>query len=214
MRNQQKLSVAIVGAGIGGLAVAAALRKYFIEPVIYEQAETLRPRRRRHPAEPECREGPSLARHRGAHAGGRVRAGDLAQPRRLLRQGHQRPSARPRGRGALRRALPDDASRRPARRAGVDRAGAEHPARQEAHADPRARRARRAHLCRRQRGRGRRRHRRRRRALARSATMSPGPSSRASPGGSPTGPRFRSRCCAASTSDRRAPSGGARIATS
>jgi salicylate hydroxylase/6-hydroxynicotinate 3-monooxygenase len=39
MRNQQKLSVAIVGAGIGGLAVAAALRKFFIEPVIYEQAE-------------------------------------------------------------------------------------------------------------------------------------------------------------------------------
>ena len=39
MRNQQKLSVAIVGAGIGGLAVAAALRKYFIEPVIYEQAD-------------------------------------------------------------------------------------------------------------------------------------------------------------------------------
>ena len=39
MRNQQKLSVAIVGAGIGGLAVAAALRKFFIEPVVYEQAE-------------------------------------------------------------------------------------------------------------------------------------------------------------------------------
>jgi salicylate hydroxylase/6-hydroxynicotinate 3-monooxygenase len=39
MRNQQKLSVAIVGAGIGGLAVAAALRKFFIEPVIYEQAD-------------------------------------------------------------------------------------------------------------------------------------------------------------------------------
>jgi 2-polyprenyl-6-methoxyphenol hydroxylase-like FAD-dependent oxidoreductase len=39
MRNQQKLSVAIIGAGIGGLAVAAALRKYFIEPVIYEQAD-------------------------------------------------------------------------------------------------------------------------------------------------------------------------------
>ena len=39
MRNQQKLSVAIVGAGIGGLAVAAALRKYFIEPVVYEQAD-------------------------------------------------------------------------------------------------------------------------------------------------------------------------------
>jgi salicylate hydroxylase/6-hydroxynicotinate 3-monooxygenase len=39
MHNQQKLSVAIVGAGIGGLAVAAALRKFFIEPVIYEQAD-------------------------------------------------------------------------------------------------------------------------------------------------------------------------------
>ena len=39
MRNQQKLSVAIVGAGIGGLAVAAALRKFFIEPVVYEQAD-------------------------------------------------------------------------------------------------------------------------------------------------------------------------------
>jgi salicylate hydroxylase/6-hydroxynicotinate 3-monooxygenase len=40
MRNQQKLSVAIVGAGIGGLAAAAALRKFFIEPVVYEQAES------------------------------------------------------------------------------------------------------------------------------------------------------------------------------
>lgn len=39
MRNQQKLSVAIVGAGIGGLAVAAALRKFFIEPIIYEQTD-------------------------------------------------------------------------------------------------------------------------------------------------------------------------------
>jgi cation diffusion facilitator CzcD-associated flavoprotein CzcO len=44
MRNQQKLSVAIVGAGIGGLAVAAALRKYFIEPVIYECAPDPSPR--------------------------------------------------------------------------------------------------------------------------------------------------------------------------
>ena len=40
MRDQQKLSIAIVGAGIGGLAVAAALRKYFIEPTIYEQADS------------------------------------------------------------------------------------------------------------------------------------------------------------------------------
>lgn len=39
MRNPHKLNVAIVGAGIGGLAVAAALRKFFVEPVVYEQAE-------------------------------------------------------------------------------------------------------------------------------------------------------------------------------
>jgi len=39
MRGQQKLSIAIVGAGIGGLAVAAALRKFFIEPAVYEQAD-------------------------------------------------------------------------------------------------------------------------------------------------------------------------------
>lgn len=39
MRNQHKLSVAVIGAGIGGLAVAAALRKYFIEPIVYEQAD-------------------------------------------------------------------------------------------------------------------------------------------------------------------------------
>jgi salicylate hydroxylase/6-hydroxynicotinate 3-monooxygenase len=40
MRDQQKLSIAIVGAGIGGLAFAAALRKHFIEPVVYEQADS------------------------------------------------------------------------------------------------------------------------------------------------------------------------------
>lgn len=40
MRGQQKLSIAIIGAGIGGLAVAAALRKFFIEPAIYERAES------------------------------------------------------------------------------------------------------------------------------------------------------------------------------
>ena len=114
MRNQQKLSVAIVGAGIGGLAVAAALRKYFIEPVVYEQADAF------------ARVGAGIQQSPNAvkvhrwlgieerTRGGRVRAGDLAQSRRALRQGHQRPPARPRGRGALRRALPDDASRRPA----------------------------------------------------------------------------------------------------
>ncbi len=39
MRHQDKPSIAIVGAGIGGLAAAAALRKFFFEPVVYEQAD-------------------------------------------------------------------------------------------------------------------------------------------------------------------------------
>ena len=38
MRNK-KLSIAIVGAGIGGLAVAAALRKVGIDATVYEQAD-------------------------------------------------------------------------------------------------------------------------------------------------------------------------------
>jgi 2-polyprenyl-6-methoxyphenol hydroxylase-like FAD-dependent oxidoreductase len=40
MRHQDKPVLAIVGAGIGGLAAAAALRKFFFDPVLYEQADT------------------------------------------------------------------------------------------------------------------------------------------------------------------------------
>ena len=39
MRHQDKPAIAIVGAGIGGLATAAALRKFFFDPVVYEQAD-------------------------------------------------------------------------------------------------------------------------------------------------------------------------------
>ena len=39
MQQRDKLSVAIIGAGIGGLAVSAALRRIGVETVIYEQAE-------------------------------------------------------------------------------------------------------------------------------------------------------------------------------
>ena len=38
MRNK-KLSIAVVGAGIGGLAVAAALRKVWFDATVYEQAD-------------------------------------------------------------------------------------------------------------------------------------------------------------------------------
>src|SRR5262245_29167305 len=39
MRQRGSPSIAIVGAGIGGLAVAAALRQVGIEATVYEQAE-------------------------------------------------------------------------------------------------------------------------------------------------------------------------------
>ena len=39
MRNRRDLEIAIIGAGIGGLAAAATLRRVGIEPEIYEQAE-------------------------------------------------------------------------------------------------------------------------------------------------------------------------------
>jgi salicylate hydroxylase/6-hydroxynicotinate 3-monooxygenase len=39
-RQRRDLRIAIVGAGIGGLAAAAALRRVGLEPEVYEQAET------------------------------------------------------------------------------------------------------------------------------------------------------------------------------
>ena len=38
MPNKKKLSIAIVGAGMGGLAVAATLRRAGIDVQVYEQA--------------------------------------------------------------------------------------------------------------------------------------------------------------------------------
>ena len=40
MRDRKDLSIAIVGAGIGGLATAAALRRLGIDSTVYEQADT------------------------------------------------------------------------------------------------------------------------------------------------------------------------------
>jgi salicylate hydroxylase/6-hydroxynicotinate 3-monooxygenase len=39
MRGRKELSIAIVGAGIGGLATAAALRRLGIDATVYEQAD-------------------------------------------------------------------------------------------------------------------------------------------------------------------------------
>ncbi len=215
MRNQQKLSVAIVGAGIGGLAVAAALRKFFIEPVVYEQADAF------------ARVGAGIQQSPNAvkvhrwlgieerMRAGRVRAGDLAQPRRALRQGHQRPSARPRGRGALRRALPDACIAATCMTALPSIVPAQNIRLGKKLTQIRERGARvAAHLCRRQRGRGRRRHRRRRRAFAR-----PRPCRRARAAALHRPARLPHHVSGVAAARRRhrrcrAPSGGARTATS
>ena len=39
MRHGKDLSIAIVGAGVGGLAAAAALRRFGIDAMVYEQAD-------------------------------------------------------------------------------------------------------------------------------------------------------------------------------
>lgn len=39
LRMKRKLSVAVIGAGMGGLASAAALRKAGVDVTIYEQAQ-------------------------------------------------------------------------------------------------------------------------------------------------------------------------------
>ena len=64
----KKLSIAIVGAGMGGLAVAATLRRVGFDVQVYEQASALRAHRRRHPDDAELDEGAARHRHRGAAA--------------------------------------------------------------------------------------------------------------------------------------------------
>ena len=57
----KKLSIAIVGAGMGGLAVAATLRRAGFDVQVYEQAARFAPHRRRHPDDAELDEGAARA---------------------------------------------------------------------------------------------------------------------------------------------------------
>ena len=213
MRNQQKLSVAVIGAGIGGLAVAAALRKYFIEPVIYEQADAFAR------VGAGIQQSPNAVKvHRWLGIEGRTRAVAFAPETSLNRDAlsgkvtNDHPLGREvearygapyltMHRGDLHDAL---ASIVPAQTIRLGKKLARSASAAPASSLPSPTAAKSTPMP-----------SSAPTASTRSpATMSPAPSSRASPDGWPTGPRSRCRCCAASTSGRRAPSGGARIATS
>ena len=162
------MRIAIIGAGIGGLAVAAALHQRGFERAGLRAGRQVRPRRRRPAAEPKRREGAS---RRSASRTGCGRSHNRPASS-LNRDGitgavTNEPSARSGGRGALRRAISDDAPRRPARSAAVRRArrSASHLGRKLAAIVARGPRGE-AHLRGRQRDRGRSGDRRGRRALA------------------------------------------------
>ena len=176
------LSIAIVGAGMGGLAAAATLRARRLRRAGLRAGDPLRPHRRRHPDAAQLDEGAARHRPRGAAAPLRLRAALAPQPH----LGHGRGDATscrcPR---ALRRALPLHAPRRPARGARVGGADGARRAGQEAHRPEAARGQGDARLRRRHARRGRRGHRRRRPALdGARAPARPG-DDRSSPAASP-----------------------------
>ena len=80
--NKKKLSVAVVGAGMGGLAVAATLRRVGIDVAGLRAGAALRAHRRRHPDDAEFDEGAARHRHRGTAAQDVVRAVFASQSRR------------------------------------------------------------------------------------------------------------------------------------
>ena len=88
--TNKKLSLAVVGAGMGGLAVAATLRRFGIDVQVYEQARALCPHRRRHPDDAELDEGAARNRHRGAAARDVLRPVLAPQPGLGHRRGHAR----------------------------------------------------------------------------------------------------------------------------
>ena len=127
--NKKKLSIAIVGAGMGGLAVAATLRRVGIDVQVYEQAA----RFARIGAGIQMMPN-SMKVLRGIGVEDRLRATcfpALLASRTAL--GYRRGDARIAHAGeSLRRALSVHAPRRPARRARIRRAARDHPSQQEA----------------------------------------------------------------------------------
>ena len=198
---------------MGGLTLAAALHQRGFAVRVYEQAPKfvrLGAGIQMSPNAMRVLRGIGLE---AAHPRARVPAALLDQPRMGHRRDEIRTAARRRRRGEIRRALSADASRRPARGAGLARARGADLARQEAHRRRLARRRRHAALCRRHDGAGRRRDRRRRHPFAGARTLA---RRRA---GELHRPRRLShhvsrRRCSTATRSTNAASGGGRTATS
>src|SRR5436305_434628 len=82
MAIRRQMSVAIVGAGIGGLAAAAALRQVGFEPVVFEQADAFAR------VGAGIQQSPNAVKiHRGLHIEERLRAVAFAPSAALDRDG-------------------------------------------------------------------------------------------------------------------------------
>ena len=138
MPNKKKLSIAVVGAGMGGLAVAATLRRAGIDVQVYEQAS----RFARIGAGIQMMPN-SMKVLRGIGIEERLRATSFAPYSHLNRIGDTGEVTRelPMPEKPLRRAVSVHAPRRSARRARLGAAGRHHPSRQEAHRPRPGRRA-------------------------------------------------------------------------
>ena len=207
-------SIAIIGAGIGGLALAGLLSRQGADVTVYEQAKEFQRIGAGIQMSPNAMRvlralglEPQLRRRAFAPRGWTARVWDT-------RRVHVRADLRRRGREALRRALPPDASRRSARGPVLRRAAGADRLREEARR-PRAQR-RAASACALPMAAGCRRgcrHRRRRRAFAGARGPARAREARSSPAASRTARCSRRRCCRASSSIP-APSGGVPTGTS
>ena len=116
-------NVAIVGAGLGGLTAAIALRQRGFDVTVYEQADRAGRDRRRHPALAQRLARADRARPRQGLRGDRVRAGPPRRAQLEDRQHRLGDADEGRVPSAIRRRLFRRASRRPARRAAAGAAG-------------------------------------------------------------------------------------------
>ena len=87
---RKHLRIAIVGAGMGGLAAAATLRQIGCRRAGLRAGDAVRAHRRRHPDDAEPDEGAARHRHRAAPARNVVRALFASQSRRRHRRDHAR----------------------------------------------------------------------------------------------------------------------------
>ena len=207
------LSIAIIGAGMGGLATAAALRRVGHRRHRLRTGHAIRADRRRHPDRLQRHEGAARAGAGGETARAIVLSALLEQPRLAHRRSQIRHDFRRKRRTEIWRALSAGASRRSACGARQRRSRRMRQAQPQTGRAGGERRGRSADIRQRCKRDGRRRDRGRRHSFPRERHSVRRLRRSVLPGGSPIAPPIPPRCSAAKRSTI-APNGGARTATS